>query len=225
MSINWFKQKPKTIAEISAINHKSYLEYLGGLGWQTLGSKPEMILVYTDREGNNYYVAKNSWQGISRDRLAALERATLAMEYRMSREEVMKKLHSVSQNLLKCQRGDTEAAHNGYKEAWELLEIMKSAPSDQVLMQYALHVIYTDGENPETIDPEFIKMKSARAEADNALKAFFLNMAHSTVNNSLPILSQDGQNFMDQEAERQKKREASRMQLAKLKETGKLKGN
>ena len=106
------------------------------------------------------------------------------------------------------------AAMEVYKQAWEMYEIMKTAPSDQVLMQYALHILYTDGENPETLDPEFLKIKRHRAEKDDALRAFFLNMALSTANNYIPTSQQDGRDSLEkQKMEEQKKKEASQKRL------------
>jgi hypothetical protein len=224
--LQFFKPKKKipTIAEIAEINHAEYQKMLGGLGWDTLGSKPELILVYTDSKGNNYYIARNTWQGISRDRLAALERANLAMEYRMSRENIMEREAEKMREIQKAQRGDLAALQNAYKLSWETFEIMKAAPSDQILMEYAVHILYTDGENPEILDPEILKMKRDRAENDTGLRAFFLNMAHSAVNSSLPTLPHDGQNSTVEE-EKQEGKKASQNRIANFIQQSKPKKN
>lgn len=222
--LSFFKPKKHlpTIAEIAEINHAEYMKMLGGLGWGTFGSKPELILVYTDKDGNNYYIARNTWQGISRDRLAALERANLAMEYRMSRETIMEREAQKMTEIQKAQKGDLQALQNAYKLSWEDFEVMKAAPSDQILMEYAVHILYTNGENPEILDPEILKMKRERAENDTALKAFFLNMAHSVVNTSLPILPRDGQSSTEDQ-EKQEKKQASQKRVQNFIAQSKLK--
>lgn len=217
-------QEPPTIAEIAQINHDEYQKMLGVLGWDTFGSKPELMLVYTDKQGNNYYIARNIWQGISRDRLAAIERANLAMEYRMSREAIMENEAQKMREIQKAQKGDLGALQTAYKLSWETFEVMKSAPSDQILMEYAVNILYTDGENPELFDPEFIKMKRERADNDPALRAFFLNMAQSAVNTSLPSLPPDGQSStVDQE--KQKKKEDSQKRVQNFIQQSKSKKN
>ena len=221
----FWKNKPKikSISEISAENQERYKSFLGSLGWDSLGSKPDLLLVFVDQEGNNYYVAKNSWQGVSRDRLAALEDATLAIEHRYSRYEIVSKMESILAGFQRCQKGDLEAAHLGYKEAWEIMAVMKASPSEEVLMQYAVNIIYTDGENPELLDPEILKMKRARAEGDTALKAFFLNMALNIVNSSFPALQQDIQSSSDQAADPTSKKEASQNRIKNFLQTAKQK--
>lgn len=186
----WRKSTRKTISEIAEENHRQHREFLAAIGWQTLGSEPDMVLVYTDKDGNNYYIARNSWQGISRDRLAALEAATLAMEYRMSREQLLENQMAIMQFFQQCQAGSMQAAAEGYKKAWEMYEIMRLAPSEAILMEYAVHVIFTDQENPQSISPALMQMKRDRASVDVGLKAFFLDMALHTVQNSLPTSAQ-----------------------------------
>lgn len=207
---NWLKskEKPKTIAEIAEMYRTQNREFLNSIGWTTLGSKPEIIWVYTDLAGHNYYVSRNPWQGVTRNRLAAVEEAAAALDRRFSRDEGLTRMHAILTAFQRCQKGDAEASYTGYKEALEFFQIMKSSPSNEILMQYALHLILTDGEDPQTIDPEILKEKRARAENDIALKAFFLNMAQTTANDSLPILPDVGPNFTEaQETDKSKKKE------------------
>lgn len=209
------KQKPKSIQEIAAENRKAYMDMLGGLKWDTLGSEPEMMWAYTDASGHNYYVPRNIWQGISRDRLAALETASLALERRQSREQLMESLRKVLAQFQKCQNGDLEAAHEGYAEAWKVFELARSAPSEQVLLEYAVHLIYTDGESPETLSPSMLQIKRDRAESDPALKAFFLDMALSVTNNFMPTSQPVGLDFSEpQQQEKPSKQEISRQKVS-----------
>lgn len=209
------KPKPKSIPEIAAENRKAYMELLGGLKWDTLGSEPEMMWAYTDAAGHNYYVPRNIWQGISRDRLAALETASLALERRQSREQLMESLRKVLAQFQKCQNGDLEAAHEGYSEAWKVFELARSAPSEQVLLEYAVHLIYTDGESPETLSPSMLQIKRERAQSDTALKAFFLDMAHSITSNSMPISQPVGLDFSEpQQQEKQSKQQISKQRVS-----------
>lgn len=209
------KKNPKSIPEIAEANRKAYMEMLGGLKWDTLGSEPEMMWAYTDAAGHNYYVPRNIWQGISRDRLAALETASLALERRQSREQLMESLRKVLAQFQRCQNGDLEAAHEGYAEAWKVFELARSAPSEQVLLEYAVHLIYTDGESPETLSPSMLQIKRERAQSDTALKAFFLDMAHSITNNSMPISQPVGLDFSEhQQQEKPTKQEISRQKVS-----------
>lgn len=194
----WHKKEvKKTVAEIAAENEEQHRSFLASIKWDTFGGEPEMIKVYTDQGGINYYVARNSWQGVSRDRLAALEAATLAMEYRFTREALMENQRSVMDFFQKCKEGDLEAAHKGYSLAWEAYEVMRTAPSEQVLLEYAVHLIYTDGENPQELSPTILKEKRDRAKEDIGLRAFFLDMSLAIVNASLPNSNQGGRNFTE----------------------------
>lgn len=211
------KPKPKSIAEIAEANRKAYMEMLGVLKWDTLGSEPEMMWAYTDADGHNYYVPRNIWQGISRDRLTAIESASLALERRQSREQLMESLRKVLAQFQRCQNGELEAAHEGYAEAWKVLELARTAPSEQVLMEYAVHLIYTDGENPETISPSLLQIKRERAQNDTALKAFFLDIALSITQASLPISEPVGLDFsgiLETEKPKPSKQEASRQKVS-----------
>lgn len=214
----WKKKEPapKTIAEIAEENHRAHRQFLEGIGWKTLGSEPELVQVYTDKEGNNYYVSRNSWQGVSRDRLAALEAATLAMEFRMTREALLVNQKTIMAYFQKCQGGDLASAAEGYKLAWEMWDIMRSAPSESVLMEYAVHLIYTDQENPETLSPSMLEIKRQRAASDPGLRAFFLDMAFNTAQNSLPISKPDGPHSSEPETgkqARERKLELTRQRL------------
>jgi hypothetical protein len=211
----WRKAPQKTIAEIAEENHRKHREFLAAISWQVLGSEPDLVRVYTDVEGNNYYVSKNSWQGISRDRLAALEDATIAMEYRMSRETVLLNQKMLLTYFQKAQGGDFAALQLGYKLAWEMMEVMTKAPNEHILLEYAVHLIFTDTENPEILSPHMLQLKRERAEKDPGLKAFFLDMSFHTAMNSLPTLKQGGQpssQEIPEELERKKQEKKAAMQ-------------
>lgn len=226
--INWkfWKKKPKSIAEIAEAHRAAHKQKLEEWGWGTLGSKPEMIWAHTDENGNNYYVPRNLWQGVSRDRLSAIEAASTAIEHRMGREQILASMLEIMADFRKCQSADLQAAAEGYRRAWEIHDIMRTAPSEQVLIEYALHTIYTDGENPETLDPEFINMKRKNAESDQALRAFFLTMAQSTVSNSLPTSPPVGRNSSEMEAgEAKKKKEATRRHIENFMRRGRERGS
>ena len=224
---NWLKpkEKPKTIAEIAAENRKAYMEQLNIFGWETLGSEVEMLPVYIDASGNNYYVGKNIWQGVSSDRRFALEEAALAMEFRQSRQQRIEAGRERLLNMQKAINGDLEAARNAHKSQWEELEIMRKSPSDSILMEYAVHVLFTDGEDPNTLSPKMLQIKRDRAESDPGLRAFFLDMALASVNSFLPTLPHDGPGS-SQEAETEQKRqkgEATRNRLQNFMNKGKEK--
>jgi len=224
---NWLKpkQKPKPIAEIAAENRKAYMDQLNIFGWDTLGSEVEMLPVYVDAKGYNYYIGKNIWQGVSSDRRFALEEAALAMEFRQSRQQRIEAGRERLLNMQKAINGDIEAARNAHKSQWEELEIMRKSPSDSILMEYAVHVLFTDGEDPNTLSPAMLQTKRDRAEIDPGLRAFFLDMALASVNNFLPTLPHDGPGFSQEEETEQKKRkgEATRNQLAAFMNKGKEK--
>lgn len=202
--------KPRSIKEISEDRFKQYNELLKTIRWDNFGSQPEMQLVYTDLEGHNYYVPKNAYQGITRDRLAAVEAAAMAMETRMKRETFLVNMSEVLIRFERCRAGNDVmlSATEGYQIALDMFNVMKNAPENEVLMQYALHMILTDGEDPTGISPSILKEKRERAEKDPALNAFFLDMAMQSLNDSLPILPQTGQTFSptEPEAETRKQR-------------------
>ena len=220
-NFSWFssKQKPKSIQEIAEANREAYKAYLGGLKWETYGDKPEMLWAYTDMHGNNYYVPRNIWQGISRNRLISIETASLALEYRQDRAHLIESMRRILAQFQKCQNGDLEAAHEGYSEAWKVFELARTAPSEEVLMEYAVNLVYCDGENPQLIDPEIFKLKRQRAESDIGLKAFFLNMGLSVIQTSLPISQPVGLGSLEtpeMESRKLSKQEISRQNVSKF---------
>ncbi len=231
MNLKFWEKKPKTIAEVSKIHRKEYRKMLSCLDWQSFGSEPEMILVYTDRNGNNYYVSKNIWQGCSRDRLAALESAGLDVESRMSRPEMMSQLRKIMADCQRSQGGDVSGVYDAYKTAWEMHEIMKGTASEAALLEYAVNLIFTDGEDPRKMSPHIYQEKRDRAANDLELKAFFLDMAHSITQTSLPNSAQGFQDFsapqpLTTEEANKAKKEATRNRvtdfISKSKARGKL---
>lgn len=189
------KEKPKTIEEIAAELRKSYAEFIKGLKWEALGGEPEMQWVYTDRAGNNYYLPKNIHQGVSRERLAVLESAGIDVESRMERPAMVERLRDIMEQCKRGQMGDVEGAYQAYKLTWEMHEIMMGSPSEVALMEYAVHLIYTDGEDPQKLSPIIIQEKRDRAAVDIELRAFFLDMGKLITDTSLPNWKQDGHDF------------------------------
>ena len=226
---NPFKRKKEpekpTITEIAQANRDAYMRQLNALGWETLGSEVEMIPVYVDASGHNYYIGKNIWQGDSSDRRFALEEAMQALEFRQSRQQRTEVGRERLLNLQKAINGDIEAARNAHKSQWEELEIMRKSPSEVLLIEYAVHVLFTDGEDPNTLSPAMLQIKRDRAESDPGLRAFFLDMALASVNSFLPILPHDGQGSSPEAVteKKEKKREATRNQLAAFMSKGKEK--
>jgi len=188
------RPKPKSIKQISAERHEQYKVLLKTIKWDSFGSEPEMMLVHTDLAGHNYYVPRQAYQGITRDRLAAVEAAAMAMEHRMSREQIMTTVSEILIRFEKCRAGADvmQSATEGYSIALDMFNVMKNAPENEILMQYALNMIMTDGEDPTTISPSIMKEKRKRAENDPALLAFFLDTAHASLSDSLPTFPQHG---------------------------------
>lgn len=224
------KPKKRSIKDISEDRFRQYNELLKNIKWDTFGSPPEMLRVYTDLEGHNYYVPKNAYQGITRDRLAAVEAAAMAMETRMKREAFLLNMSEVLIRFEKCRAGNNvmQSATEGYQIALDMFNVMKNAPENEILMQYALHMILTDGEDPTGISPSILKEKRERAENDPALNAFFLDMAMQSLNDSLPILQQPGQmssqpEAMTKEGQKQERVERTRKSISTFIKGGKPK--
>lgn len=223
--------KPLTISEVAQINRDEYKKMLSGLDWQAFGTEPELLWVYTDRLGYNYYVAKNIWQGCSRDRLAALESAGIDVECRMGRGELLTQLRKIMADCQRTQSGDVQGVYDAYKTAWEMHEIMSGTASEVALLEYAVNLIFTDGEDPRKMSPHIYQEKRNRAANDLELRAFFLDMAHSITQTSLPSSAQDLHVFsapqkpITAEEAKEKKKEATRNRvsdfIAKSKARGK----
>lgn len=222
MSLMFWKkkpEKPKTVEEIAAELRKSYSAYIRGLNWEALGGEPEMQWVYTDREGNNYYLPKNIWQGVSRDRLAVLESAGIDVESRMQRPAMIERLRAIMEQCKRGQMGEVEGAYEAYKLTYEMHEVVLGSPSEVALMEYAVHLIYTDGENPQKLSPGVIQEKRTRAARDIELRAFFLDMAKSITDTSLPNWKQDGLAFsppQNPSEAQEKRKEASRSVVSRF---------
>ena len=202
--------EPMTIADVAATHREAYAQFIRGLNWKDFGSEPEMIWVYTDNAGNNYYVARDIWAGISRERLAALEMAGIELESRMKQGALLESLLGIMAQCKRAQMGEVEGGYEAYKLTYDMYETMRASPSEAVLMEYAVNLIYTDGENPQQLSPSIMQEKRNRAGNDIELRAFFLDMALSITQTSLPISQPDGPGSLSGPESQQSRKEASR---------------
>lgn len=202
--------EPMTIADVAATHREAYAQFIRGLNWKDFGSEPEMIWVYTDKAGHNYYVARDIWAGISRERLAALEMAGIELESRMKVAEMLESLKGIMSQCKRAQMGEVEGGYEAYKLTYEMYETMRTSPSEAVLMEYAVNLIYTDGENPQQLSPSIMQEKRNRANDDIELRAFFFDMALSITQTSLPTSQPDGPGSLSGPESQQSRKEASK---------------
>ena len=173
-------------------NEKNYQNWLKQYIPTTTNQKIELIRVFTDRSGNNFYILKNPAH-LTRERSQRIEESLLAIEFGVSKEEIENKLNGLLdeikefpwQNMTRDKlRQFVEQSQN---DIGDLLYRMKRIKLDDMLLQAGLYFFYIDGENPYIINEETQQRKLDCIKQDDELRSFFLNSIEEILKGSTGI--------------------------------------
>jgi hypothetical protein len=171
----WFKKQSR-----AEKNEKNFKKWLNAYIPKSTNQKIELIRVFTDRNDNNWYILKNAGQ-LTKERSQRIEESMLAIEYGVSKSEIMDKMNEVLINVKDLPwmnatkdklRQFVESSQNTIND---LLFRMKNITLDDMLIQAGLYFFYIDGENPYIINEETQQRKLDAIRSDDELRAFFLN--------------------------------------------------
>lgn len=171
----WFKKQSR-----AEKNEKNFKKWLNAYIPKSTNQKIELVRVFTDRNDNNWYILKNAGQ-LTKERSQRIEESMLAIEYGVSKSEIMDKMNEVLLNVKELPwmnatkdklRQFVESSQNTIND---LLFRMKHITLDDMLIQAGLYFFYIDNENPYIINEETQQRKLDAINQDDELRAFFLS--------------------------------------------------
>ena len=89
----WFKKQSR-----AEKNEKNVKKWLNAYIPKSTNQKIELVRVFTDRNDNNWYILKNAGQ-LTKERSQRIEESMLAIEYGVSKTEIIDKMNEVLTNV------------------------------------------------------------------------------------------------------------------------------
>jgi hypothetical protein len=136
--------------------------------------------VYTDRQGNNYYVPADMLQ-VTRERRIRMEEALATASYGMSAEELESKVSELREEIDNFPwsaptaaklRAITDRIKNTLGDI--AYRVRRVRPED-LMLQAALYLFFIDNENPYIVNPDTQQQKWDNLQSDPELRSFFLD--------------------------------------------------
>lgn len=168
--------KRKTAAEKA---RERYLKWLKSYTPKDSSQTIELLHVFTDRLGNNYYVIKDISR-MRRERQIRIEESLMAIEYGVSKTKITERLEEINSEFDKFNFRQPNPANlvkfqdRTKNLIGDLLHRMNKINPEDLMLKAALYFIYIDGENPYTISAEDNQRKWENCQTDPELRAFFL---------------------------------------------------
>jgi len=161
-------------------NERNYNKWLRSYVPEITAQRIELTRFYTDRNDNNFYILKNPAH-LTRERANRIEEALLAVQYGVDKTEIETKLTEILNHVSdmpwqSMTRDRLKEFHDSAKDSLnDLLYRFKNIAADNLILEAALYFFYIDGENPYIINSETLQRKREAIQADDELRAFFLN--------------------------------------------------
>ena len=162
------------------INEKRYRSWLKKYEPKSTNHRIELVRVFTDRNDNNYYVARDMG-AITRERTRRIEECMLSIEWSVPKSEIETKLSDILETIKNAPYSNMTPqklrtfVESSTNEINDILFRMKTISDDDLLIEAGLYFFYIDGENPYVIDPGIQKQKNDNVRNDPELRSFFLN--------------------------------------------------
>lgn len=162
------------------INEKRYWSWLKKYEPKSTNHRIELVRVFTDRNDNNYYVARDMG-AITRERTRRIEECMLSIEWSVPKSEIETKLSGILETIKNAPYSNMTPqklrtfVESSTNEINDILFRMKTISDDDLLIEAGLYFFYMDGENPYVIDPGIQKQKNDNVRNDPELRSFFLN--------------------------------------------------
>jgi hypothetical protein len=162
------------------INEKRYRSWLKKYEPKSTNHRIELVRVFTDRNDNNYYVARDMG-AITRERTRRIEECMLSIEWSVPKSEIETKLSGILETIKSAPYSNMTPqklrtfVESSTNEINDILFRMKTISDDDLLIESGLYFFYIDGENPYVIDPGIQKQKNDNVRNDPELRSFFLN--------------------------------------------------
>ena len=84
--MKWFKKETR-----AERNEKNFKKWLNSYIPKATNQRIELVRIFTDRNDNNWYILKNAGQ-LTKERSQRIEESMLAIEYGVSKQEIMESL-------------------------------------------------------------------------------------------------------------------------------------
>jgi hypothetical protein len=168
--------KPKSKSEKNEANYRKWLASYTPKNSQKIGLKR----VFTDRNGNNYYVPTNVGQ-MTRERYIKMEEELHAASFGADKSEVEGKLSAILEEFSNFawsaptpQKMRT-LVEGAQKQIADILYRLRYIKAEDSLLRAALYFILIDNENPYLVNPDTQQQKWDNIQSDPELRSFFLN--------------------------------------------------
>ena len=160
-----------TPARRAARNGRRYRKWLDTLTPPAGADRADLRLVYTDREGNNYYVFADPLL-MSVERSEKISEAVVASRFNVERADIISALAST---MAAINAGDLARLRSEtLGKLADLRHRLDRVGVEALVLEIAALFFITDNENPYTVNPLTTAEKRRRAAADDDLRVFFL---------------------------------------------------
>ena len=154
-------------------NERTYRRWLATLPPPSGATAPDLRLVYTDKEENNYYLFGDPL-AMTVERSEKIAEAVVASSYNVKKDDIVEALAEAMSDIKKGKNGAAIG------KLADLRHRMDRIGVEALVLDIAVLYFVTDNENPFSINPLTLAEKRRRAEADDDLRAFFLRVIWET---------------------------------------------
>lgn len=160
-------------------NERKYRKWLRSYTPSTTNTKIDLVRVFTDRNGRNYYVAKDIGT-ITKERTERIEQTMVDIDWNVPKSEIIERMADIMETVKNAPYSNYSPTklrtfvEDATNQIGDLLFRMKSIRVDDLLIESALYFFYVDNENPYVIDPDVQAVKLDAVRNDPELRAFFL---------------------------------------------------
>jgi hypothetical protein len=169
----FFKKQPETAA---AKNERVYRAWLAQNLPSYATDRAELILCYTDRNGNNFYQYANLMQ-MPQERAVKLDIASQAALYGLDSDF----LNTLAENGIDFLQSDSDQAKKDklWYDLHELQNRLKESNVQRLYVHLGALLFLIDHEDPYTVNDLTTARKIEMAATDDDLRAFFLHIAYA----------------------------------------------
>jgi hypothetical protein len=168
-------------------NERNYTKWLSTYVPETTSQRIELTRCYTDRNDNNFYILKNP-ANLTRERAQRIEEAILAIDYGIKKDDITERINKIKESIqeMPWQSMTRDKLREFHTQSLDLINDllyrMKSIKVDDLIIEAGMYFLYIDGENPYIINSETLQRKRDAIDADDELRAFFLNTMEQILN-------------------------------------------
>lgn len=207
-----FFQKAKSFFLLSASERRAnrrdreFQKWLNTYDPPNAAGKVVLKKCYLDNNFNNWYFCSDPLH-TTKERIDMIEEAVRDAEYNIEKSDVVAHFQKSKSSLLDCRQ---LLKDRKYKELDKTIERISADTSDiefrmsqlgteSLMLRLAIVFFYIEGESPYTVNQLTLQRKKELIEADDDLRAFFLQTTWNLFRASTNIGGQDFLNYLTKE--------------------------